>query len=89
MLEYPMKSGILEVQRRGNLADSDPRLQVLLLVQQGVTPGGMATVSETVSKPATPKQLATTAQNSLKLAITRVLIRGEKRTGLPNTVNQL
>jgi hypothetical protein len=28
MLEYPMKLGILEVQRRGNLADSDPRLQV-------------------------------------------------------------
>jgi hypothetical protein len=27
LLEYPMKSGILEVQRRGNLADSDLRLQ--------------------------------------------------------------
>jgi hypothetical protein len=71
MLEYPMKSGILEVQRRGNLADSDPRLQVLLLVQQGVTPGGMATVSETVSKPASAStirqylpEFAETRQNS-------------------------
>jgi hypothetical protein len=41
-----MKSGIFEVQRRENTVDSDPRLQVLLPVQQGVTPGGMATVSE-------------------------------------------
>jgi hypothetical protein len=34
------------------MSDSDPRLQVLMRVHQGVTPGGMATVSETVSKPA-------------------------------------
>jgi hypothetical protein len=47
-----MKSGIFGVQRRKNMADSDPRLQVLMRVHQGVTPGGMATVSETVSKPA-------------------------------------
>jgi len=66
-----MKSGILEVQRRGNLADSDPRLQVLLREQQGVTPGGMATVSETVSKPASVRTIrhylpvfAETRQNS-------------------------
>jgi hypothetical protein len=71
MLEYPMKSGILEVQRRGNLADSDPRLQVLMRVHQGVTPGGMATVSETVSKPASVSTIrhylsvfAETRQNS-------------------------
>jgi hypothetical protein len=32
-----MKSGIFEAQRRENMADSDPRLQVLLLEQQGVT----------------------------------------------------
>jgi hypothetical protein len=28
MLEYPMKSGILEVQRRGNLADLDFKHEV-------------------------------------------------------------
>ena len=27
MLEYTIESGIFELQRRGNLADSDPRLQ--------------------------------------------------------------
>ena len=43
------------------VADSDPRLQVLLQEQQGVTPGGMATVSETVSKPAS---VQTTRHNS-------------------------
>lgn len=69
--------------------DSDPRLQVLLRVQQGVTPGGMATVSETVSKPASQSQFAGTVQHSLKLAKTRVLLRGQKRTGLLKTVNQL
>ena len=71
------------------MADSDPRLQVLMRSHQGVTPGGMATVSETVSKPASQIELATTAHNSLKLAKTRVLLRGKKRTGLPKTVNQL
>ena len=28
MLEYPMKSGTLESQRRGNLADSDPYVKL-------------------------------------------------------------
>jgi hypothetical protein len=32
-----MKSGIFEVQRRENQADSDPRLQILLREQQGVS----------------------------------------------------
>lgn len=58
------------------MVDSDPRLQVLLREQQGVTPGGMATVSETVSKPASQSQFATTCQYLLKLAKTRVLKRG-------------
>jgi hypothetical protein len=31
-----MKSGILEVQRRGNLADSDPRLHFQLLELKGL-----------------------------------------------------
>jgi len=39
------------------MADSDPRLQVLMRVHQGVTPGGMATVSETVSKPASVRTI--------------------------------
>jgi hypothetical protein len=63
-----MKSGIFEVQQRGNLADSDPRLQVLMRVHQGVTPGGMATVSETVSKPAS---VSTIRQNLPVFAETR------------------
>jgi len=75
--------------KQAKVADSDPRLQVLLREQQGVTPGGMATVSETVSKPASLSQFAGTVQHSLKLAKTRVLLRGQKRTGLPRTVNQL
>jgi hypothetical protein len=45
-----MKSGIFGVQQRGKLADSDPRLQILLHEQQGVKAVGTATVSETVSK---------------------------------------
>jgi hypothetical protein len=32
-----MKSGIFGVQRRKNMADSDPRLQILPLERQGVT----------------------------------------------------
>jgi hypothetical protein len=43
----------------------------------------------TVSKLASQIELATTAHNSLKLANTRVLLRGEKRTVLLNTMNQL
>ena len=35
------------------LCDSDPRLHVLMRVHQGVSKEGTATVSETVSKPAT------------------------------------
>jgi hypothetical protein len=31
LLEYPIESGIFEVQRRENLADSDPRLQLRCL----------------------------------------------------------
>ena len=78
MLEYPMKSGILELQRRGNLADSDPRLQVLMRALQGVTPGGTATVSETVSKPA----VVTTIRHYLsELARTRVHNKRRNRTG--------
>jgi hypothetical protein len=34
MLEYPIKSGIFEMQRRGNLADSDLRLQILTVYFQ-------------------------------------------------------
>jgi len=45
-----MKSAIFRQQTRGKLADSDPRLQVLLYEQQGVSEIGTATVSETVSK---------------------------------------
>jgi len=45
-----MKSGIMGLQTRGKLADSDPRLQILLLEQQGDRKIGTATVSETVSK---------------------------------------
>ena len=59
------------MQRRENQADSDPRLQVLLFEQQGDTPGVMATVSETVSKPASATTIrhylpvfAETRQNS-------------------------
>jgi hypothetical protein len=59
-----MKSGIFEVQQRGKLADSDPRLQVLLREQQGVRNFGTATVSETVSKKAGGN---TTSQNSAEL----------------------
>ena len=51
--------------------DSDLRLQVLMHVHQGVTPGGTATVGETVSKPALATkirhylpELAETRQNS-------------------------
>jgi len=58
------------------MVDSDPRLQVLMRVHQGVTPVGMATVSETVSKPARKLQFATTCQYLLKLAKTRVHKRG-------------
>jgi hypothetical protein len=61
--------------------DSDPRLQVLMRVHQGVTPGGMATVSETVSKPARKSKFATTCQYLLKLAKTRVHKRAGNRTG--------
>ena len=53
MLDFPMQSGIFTLQRRGKMADSDPRLQFLMRVHQGVAQVGMATVSETVSKPAT------------------------------------
>jgi hypothetical protein len=63
-LDLPMKSGIFEVQQRGKLADSDPRLQVLLREQQGVRRFGTATVSETVSKKAGGN---TTSQNSAEL----------------------
>jgi len=52
-------------QRTPSIADSDPRLQPLLLEQQGVTTGGMATVSESVSElGGAKKQLA---HNSPKL----------------------
>ena len=51
--------------------DSDPRLQLLLFAQQGDAPDGMATVSETVSKPASVRTIrhylpvfAETRQNS-------------------------
>ena len=84
-----MKSGMFDMQTRRKMADSDPRLHLLVRLHQGVTQVGMATVSETVSKPASQSQFAGTVQNSLKLAKTRVLLRGEKRTGLPKTVNQL
>jgi hypothetical protein len=89
MLDFPMKSGIFTLQRRGKMADSDPRLQFLMRVHKGVAQVGRATVSETVSKPARQTQFAGTVQHSLKLAKTRVLLRGQKRTGLPKTVNQL
>ena len=53
------------------MADSDPRLQFLMRVHQGVAQVGMATVSETVSKPASVKTFrhylpvfAETRQNS-------------------------
>ena len=31
ILDFPMKSGIFRMQRRGKMADSDPRLQLLLV----------------------------------------------------------
>ena len=71
------------------MADSDPRLQVLMRVHQGVMPGGMATVSEAVSKPASQSQFATTRQYLLKLAKTRVLDARRNRTGFPIQRNQL
>jgi hypothetical protein len=56
---------------RREASDSDLRLQVLMRVHQGVTPGGMATVSETVSKPVSVRTIryylpvfAETRQNS-------------------------
>jgi hypothetical protein len=51
-LEYLVNSGTLDLQTRRKMADSDPRHHVLMRVHQGVTPVGVATVSETVSKPA-------------------------------------
>src|SRR5260221_14332444 len=54
--------------------DSDPRLEVLLRKQQGVTPGGMANVSETVSKRASQSQFAGTVQHSLKLGRNSLLL---------------
>ena len=38
-------------------SDSGSRVQVLMRVHQGVTPGGMATVSETVGKPASVRTI--------------------------------
>ena len=45
-----MKSGIFEVQRRGNLADSDPRLQLKRLIFQGVRELKVRNVSRNVSR---------------------------------------
>ena len=66
MLEYPMKSGILEVQRRGNLADSDPRLPTKRHVNIVDTKVGTATVSESASEITARRywpELAETRQN--------------------------
>ena len=67
-----MLLGVAAVRKTDKMMfDSDPRLQVLMRVHQGVTPGGMATVSETVSKPASETTIrqnlpvfAETRQNS-------------------------
>ena len=64
--------------------DFDLCLDVLMSVHQWVTPAGMVAVS----KPANQKQFAGTVEHSLKLTKIRVLLHGEKRTGLPRTVNQ-
>jgi hypothetical protein len=51
-----MKSGIFEVQRRENMADSDPRLHEKRLQKQGFLEEKASSFSESFSDRTTPAQ---------------------------------
>ncbi len=73
MLDSSAKSGIFSPENALEATDSDPRLQVLMRVHQGVTKVGMPLSVKLSVNPQVSELFATTCQKLLKLAKTRVL----------------